>query len=67
MRELIRQIQDWRKEAGLQPNQQVVVKITVPEAGKNILTKYQADIAQATSVTIQAIQVGESFAAELAA
>jgi hypothetical protein len=39
----------------------------VPEAGKNILTKYQADIAQATSVTIQAIQVGESFAAELAA
>jgi isoleucyl-tRNA synthetase len=65
MRELIRQIQDWRKEAGLQPNQQVVVKITVPEAGKNILTKYQTEIAQATSVSIQTAQAGEHFAVQL--
>lgn len=65
VRELIRQIQDWRKETGLQPSQPVAVAITAPEASKKILEQYRAEITQATSLTKLTVTVGEKFAVSL--
>jgi isoleucyl-tRNA synthetase len=65
VRELIRQIQDWRKETGLQPNQRVAVAITVLAASKNILEKYETEISQATALSKVTVTVGEKFAISL--